>query len=362
MISYPALLGRISGTLQIHRDQIIFSSEDDEINISMPLTSLQMSLEGLNSHHYYLYDYEKPDLRVCVQDESSIKNLAQLGCTSAQVILAHAKKRKTKRSLLAGAPFLISFGSLLAVPIFISLLPASWLSLVLSAQQEKSLGEWVLPMLKLQHQVQDDHRAQKPLEDLMKILKAANPELNKIDFKILVSKSNDMNAFAAPGNIIVINRGLIEKADSIEEVAGVMAHEMGHIEQKHTIKSLAGGVGSLFGTVLLATFIGYDAALVVANTTHFASLKHSRDDELQADKRGFSFLQNAKISTKGMVSFFDKLSSTDKLLPSVLTFASTHPASNERVKVLTQLSVEHPESTVAPLPVSLDDLKKDFYE
>lgn len=360
MSHYPALLGRVSGVAQIEKTQLTFISDADASTTSIPISTLRISLEGLNSHHYYFFDALSPEKRICIQDDRAIKELADNGIGSAIEIYKKSKSRKVKRGVLVGSPFLISVASLLAVPLVLSFIPASWLSFVITPQQEKALGQWLLPMIKLQHHIEEKHPAGKQVQELIQRLQKNNPELQKINFETYISTSSDINAFAAPGQIIVLNKGLIEKADSLEEVIGVLAHEMGHIEQKHTIKSLAGGLGSLFGTMILATFIGYDAALLLANASDFVTLKHSRDDESKADERGYHFLHNSKISTEGMISFFNKLAKDDGSLPNILTFASTHPSSIDRVKALTSLAKKYPQTDLEPLPWTIKELQKNF--
>ncbi|MBY0316922.1 MAG: M48 family metallopeptidase [Bdellovibrionales bacterium] len=360
MSSYPALYGRVSGVAEVQHSRVIFISDHDGREIVLSNTTLGISLEGTNSHHYYVFDKLRPDVRICIQNILAIQQLASYGVAPAREILAQAQRKKLKRSALAGAPFFLSLGLLLLIPLVLALIPASWMAQILQPQHEKALGNLLLPMMRLQFEIKDNHPAAVPTKKIIDFIKAANPELHTTEVEVYISTSKEINAFAAPGNVIVVNRGLIDKADSVEEVAGVLAHELGHIHQKHVVKSLAGGLGSLFGTVLLATFVGYDAALVVANASDFVSLKYSRDDELAADQQGFKFLNNAHVSTDGMISFFNKIAEMDKFLPSVLALASTHPSSVERAAALQTLSEEPLEVPLRSLPVSLEEIKNSF--
>jgi beta-barrel assembly-enhancing protease len=187
--------------------------------------------------------------------------------------------------------------------------------------------------------------AQVHLRALYEQLKLANPELAHLNIEIFVSTSDEMNAFAAPGNLIVINQGLIQKADSVEEIMGVLAHEVAHVELPHVLKSLAGGLGTLAGTIFLSTLIGSDGAITIAKATNFLQLKYSREKEIAADKKGFYFLQRANVSPSGMIRFFEKLSHSEKLVPNVLRFASTNPSSEERVQVLSELTTQNSDLT-----------------
>ena len=357
MSFYPALAGRTAGVLEIQKSQVIFTYETDAVKIIIPTSNLHFKLEGVNSQHFYLYDVLRPEISICVQNPQAMYDLQNFGINGVEKILQQTMKMRTKRRLSGSSPFVVIFLLILAVPFILSMLPVMWLEKVLSSEHEKTLGRWLFPVMKLQFQIIEDHPAQEKVNALSNYIRSATPELAKLDLRIYLSSSPEVNAFAAPGNIIVINKGLIKEADTIEEIAGVLAHEFGHIEQKHTLKALAGRVGSLIGTIILASVIGADAALITLNTTDFVILKYSRDDEFAADKRGFHFLSQSKISTQGMIQFFNKLAAAKAVLPSFLTFASTHPSSDDRVLALQQLSQKFPDQDLKALPVSLAELQ-----
>lgn len=155
-------------------------------------------------------------------------------------------------------------------------------------------------------------------------LKAANPE-KRFDFKISLQRNKDVNAFAAPGGLIVVYTGLINEAGSAEEVAGVLAHEMAHATRRHSMRQLIyqGGVLPLMGLLIGQP----DAAALFQNLGQLSQLKFSRAQEEDADITGFDTLVAARISTEGMARFFDRLAETSGAPPS---FLSTHPSSADR--------------------------------
>ena len=357
MASFNALFERTSGIAEIRGLSLIFVSDVDGAQITLPLSSLQVSLEGINSHHYYFFDRFKPQIRICIQDVAVLEVLAQKGVRSAEDLLAKSRQSRRFRFLLIFSPVLISLGLLLALPVGLALVPTAWLGGVFSTAQERALGQWMFPLIRKQHDVVDDHPAKDKVKALVEYLKNANSALRMMDFDIYISNSSQINAFAAPGNIVIVNHGLIDRVDSIEEFMGVLAHELAHAEQRHAIRSMAGGVGALVGTLMLATFLGPEGAFAVANATDFFSLKYSRGDESAADRLGFQFLREAKISTQGMIHFFSRLSNAQGGLE-IPSFVSTHPSSSERIEALKALASESPEGIVLPLPISLEDLKR----
>ena len=139
-----------------------------------------------------------------------------------------------------------------------------------------------------------------------------------------------VNAFAAPGGQIVIVRGLLDKATSAEAVAGVLAHEIGHVENRDaTIGALraAGSAGLL--SMVLGDFSG--GALAVLVTEHLISSGYTREAEGLADDFALETLAKADVSSEGLASFFDYILSLEGGSGSSLPgYLSTHPPSQAR--------------------------------
>lgn len=173
-----------------------------------------------------------------------------------------------------------------------------------------------------------DNEATRAIDEIVDRLKAAGSSRG-FEFKVSVQRSTDVNAFAAPGGLIVVYTGLIEKAGSAEEVAGVLAHEMAHVTNRHSIRQLlyAGGLLPLLGLLVGEP----TAASLFQNLGRLSELKFSRAQEDDADRTGFSNLVAAGISTEGMARFFDRLAEADGAAPA---FVSTHPASAFRAAAI----------------------------
>ena len=144
-------------------------------------------------------------------------------------------------------------------------------------------------------------------------------------FRVRVERNQDVNAFAAPGGLIVVYTGLIAKAGSAEEVAGVLAHEMAHVTRRHSMRQLLYRAGLL---PLMGMLLGHpDAASLFESFGQLSDLKFSRGQEEDADFTGFNTLVAAGISTEGMAAFFERLADMGGTPPS---FLSTHPSSTDR--------------------------------
>jgi predicted Zn-dependent protease len=141
------------------------------------------------------------------------------------------------------------------------------------------------------------------------------------------------NAFALPGGIILVTDKLLADAESPDEVAGVLAHEIEHIAQRHV---LAGVVRDTILTGLWSLTVGDYAGLLVLDPStayRIANLEFSREDEAAADAGALARLRRARIRQDGLASFFERLGKRygGDTLPKWL---STHPSNRERVRVL----------------------------
>ena len=153
------------------------------------------------------------------------------------------------------------------------------------------------------------------------------------EVKLFVIKMGDPNAFAVPGHRIVVFSGLIDRASSPEMVAGVIAHEMGHVELHHPMRGLIHQLG--LGAAL--TLIFGDSSLAGVGQLALA-LSYSREMEREADRRGIELLQKAGIRADGMSAFFSVIKAdVDKGVFSRLPeFLSSHPDLDARIEATRQ--------------------------
>ncbi|MBI4817947.1 MAG: M48 family metallopeptidase [Deltaproteobacteria bacterium] len=147
---------------------------------------------------------------------------------------------------------------------------------------------------------------------------AALPEAK---FRISVVEDGTVNAFALPGGQMALNTGLIRLADTPEEIAGVLAHEMAHVTKRHGVRSLARALG-VFGGIQL--ILG-DVSVLVTIAAQLATLGYSREQEAEADAEGVRMLVAAGIDPEGLAKFFEKMKDKQKELPDVPEWLSTHP-------------------------------------
>jgi beta-barrel assembly-enhancing protease len=156
------------------------------------------------------------------------------------------------------------------------------------------------------------------------------------EFKFHIKQDTNVNAFAIPGGHVVILTGLLEHADSAEEVAGVLAHEIAHVTRRHSLRNIVKSAGLL---VVLQAAVG-DAsgllAMAAEASRYLLEQKFSRDYEREADDQGWSYFIAANIDPRGMTRFFEKLKrltadSPMGTMENSLSLINTHPATQERI-------------------------------
>jgi len=180
------------------------------------------------------------------------------------------------------------------------------------------------------------------------LIKAAGLSPNNV--QVLLIGDPSINAFVAGGQIVWIHSGLITSADNVNQVQGVIAHELGHIEGGHIIRS-SEGMKAVTGITLLTMLLGAaalaagggEAGMGIMAAGQQAALgkylAFSRTQESSADLAGARYLSAAGISGKGSLEFFKKLQNQEYRLaiPQEDSYGRTHPLSGERIAVLREV-------------------------
>ena len=157
----------------------------------------------------------------------------------------------------------------------------------------------------------------------------------KVPFTIKVIDSDEVNAFALPGGFFFVNRGLILAADNEAELAGVMAHEIGHVAARHAMENQGKGALLQYGMLAGMIFGGGIAGAVLQNTAGItqalAFFKFSRGAESEADRLGVQYLYAAGYDPTAMSTMFEKLASQNRKKPGTFSkLFTSHPQSVDR--------------------------------
>ena len=176
----------------------------------------------------------------------------------------------------------------------------------------------------------------------------------KVPFTIKVIDSEEVNAFALPGGFFFVNSGLILKADNEAELAGVMAHEIGHVAARHGTRQATRGEIAQLGMIpliFMGGWTGYGIYQAASVLVPVGFLKFSRAMESEADMLGLQYMYKAGYDPTSFVDFFEKIETLEKRKPGTMAKVfSTHPMTDDRIRAaqknIQDLLVAKPEYVV----------------
>ena len=230
---------------------------------------------------------------------------------------------------------------------------------------EVTVGQSILKMLPVAQK--PDPEVLKVLQDTVDFLKQSLPG-NPYDLKVYILPVEQVNALALPGGPIVIFEGLIDKAESPEELAGVLAHEIQHILLRHSTRGI---LRNMAESILVTIFLG-DMSSVMEGIVQLAgqleTLGLSREMEAEADQKGMELIFSANIDPHGMIRIFEKLMQEESLQKELseektaseendmklFSYFSTHPSGRNRLAQLEKQMRSHENRNWTPLFPNLD--------
>ena len=159
----------------------------------------------------------------------------------------------------------------------------------------------------------------------------------KVPFTIKVLDTEEINAFALPGGFFFVNSGLILKADTEAELAGVMAHEIAHVACRHGTRNATKGeimqIAAIFGSIMTGGWTGYAIYQGAGLAIPVSYLAFTRSSEREADHYGLQYMYKAGYDPTAFVDFFEKIETLEKKKPgSIAKVFSTHPMTDDRIK------------------------------
>ena len=212
---------------------------------------------------------------------------------------------------------------------------------VFSPQQERALGNRIMTEARADKTYFDDAEVADYLNALGNRLVALSPDKGR-NFEFFSMRDNTLNAFALPGAFVGVHTGLILAAESEAELASVLAHEIGHVTQRHIARQIAGQERNGWATLAaLAVAIlaartspqAAQAAIVGAQAASIQSqLNYSREYEREADRSGIDLLSQAGFDSRAMVSFFERLQRQNRVYDTnAPQYLLTHPLTSDRI-------------------------------
>lgn len=229
---------------------------------------------------------------------------------------------------------------------------------LIEQQQSQQIGEWALRQINGEAPLMTDPWLQQTLETIVWQINAAA----RADAPMALVVINDpqINAFAVPSGLVGINVGLINKANSIDEVASVVAHEIAHVSQRHyqhrndeKTKQLLMQLGGMAAGIAAAKAGESNAGAAVmmgsqamaANT----AAQFSRDQEREADRVGMQIMAQAGYDVSAMPSFFATLNQQNPVKPNAFipSFVMSHPLTAERLSEARQRATTYPKPVMS---------------
>jgi predicted Zn-dependent protease len=171
---------------------------------------------------------------------------------------------------------------------------------------------------------------------------AAKADGPRYPYSFDVANRREINAFALPGGPIWVHRGAIDAAQNEAQLAGVLAHEIAHIANRHAASQITKGTFANVGLGVLGALLGGSNGAKIAQmgagiAAQATMMKFSRDAEREADMKGLTYMKRAGYDPRGMLEFLQMLRARQGRDPgSVQTFFASHPAPAERVSRLQQ--------------------------
>jgi Zn-dependent protease with chaperone function len=325
----------LPGILTVTHEGLRF--ESGAVSGNLPLHGLQVRRGGHNDEQIFFEHPEFPGWSIYSSDPALGKDPALRGnpAYARQFKAVEKSRRSTPKPVLFGLAFvaLILLGIVFLwtqkdtiAEYIANRIPISW---------ETSFGDRVFAQFASNENMLTNSPWEGPVSNITSRLL---PVVSKsgYEFKFHIMQDTNVNAFAIPGGHIVILTGLLEEAESAEEVAGVLAHEIAHVTRRHSLRNVIKSAGLLVTVQALLGDASGLFGLAAEASRYLLEQKFSRDFEREADDTGWAYLVEANIDPRGMRHFFEKLKvmlekSGMSVMENSLALVNTHPTSQERI-------------------------------
>lgn len=261
----------------------------------------------------------------------------------------HGTRQRMRAGWLVLALFLLSPFIFLGVLAWKSDRVIDWAVSHVSIEDEQKFGDMVFEQYRPTLKLITQGEVPRVIEEIGEKLGLDSP----YTFKWHVADNPAVNAFAIPGGHIIVFTGLIQAAQTPEEVTGVLAHEIQHIVQRHSLKAMVHNAG--WSTTIALVTGDWTGGMLGEAVTQLGALKYSRDKETEADIKGLALLKKIHVDPNGMVQFFETLAQSNTGTP--IELLSTHPSSTERMNALREAIKQQMPWHNQPLPYDWNAIK-----
>jgi predicted Zn-dependent protease len=204
---------------------------------------------------------------------------------------------------------------------------------IIPTESEVEIGKEVVRDVESTERVLNDPQVQNYVSNVgRKVANVCDRKDVKYYFKVL--DNNEINAFACPGGFIYIYKGLMKTMDNEAQLAAVLAHEVGHVVARHSMKRLQAIYGySILMEVALGGKMSQTARQLVDAATGVILLGYGRENEYEADEFGILYAKKAGYNPRGMIQLFEKFKQLEGQPPSTFEkLLSSHPPASDRIR------------------------------
>lgn len=333
--------GRLAVEIDTTYTSVEFVLNDQKL--SWEIQNLLIEQGGSGDQLIYIKNKTNPSITLYTRDKSVLKDEFLNRLISYNLSAKKIKGNFNKARLTISIIVLIIVGIPLSFFVFRSFfvkkiannIPVSW---------EVEAGDKLFGALKTEYNIVDDEEISAKFDSLFTPLTEV-AKYDSVQFKFYLCNDPSLNAFALPGGHVVINSGTIQKIERIEELYGVLGHELAHVTERHHIRGLIGNLGTF---LIFQGAFGNEAGILGSlgeSAGSLSSLFYSREFERESDSKGYEYLKSAQIDPHGMIEFFERIQKEQEELlgdtgteamESLNSFVSTHPGTIERIESLQQ--------------------------
>jgi Zn-dependent protease with chaperone function len=335
--------GRIK--ISIMAEQSGLSIKGEGIQHKVYWNNLVLEYGGSNNRQVFIKSKLDLKLNLFTNDTALIKEIKNKAGMYGETVLKPLTKDNTKR-------FFLSFGFLSSV--FFAIIIGSILLFYFKYGKLKKIAAKAVPVEienKLGESIFKASVDQTKIIQVPEVTKALNDIYTKFkphlkdqpyQFQFYLIRNEELNAFALPGGYVVVHTGLILEAESAEELAGVLAHEISHVTERHAVERIISSLGIVVACQVLLGDVSGLATIIVQGAQFVSMMKFSQSQESEADQMGFELMKKAKISHLGFIDFFKRAKAKKDIIPDqvkdTLSIFSTHPPDESRIKSIDELS------------------------
>jgi Zn-dependent protease with chaperone function len=330
----------------------------DEQAVSIPYSECRIELGGANGEMWFCRTASLPDLTLMCGDPSFASVLHERGgrelaaCIDRLAQRARAGRRRS--AILLG----ITFTGLLiaAIGAYAGIRVAGKASVrALPTSIDATLGKQAFASMKLEGPVSNDTPAVAAVRTIVaRLAPHAEPGF---EFEVKVVDAPIVNAFALPGGTVVVYTGLLAAAESPEQVAGVIAHEMAHVTRRHGMQRIAQSIGVIGALQLLMGDVSGLAGLAVHVLREGTVNGYSREQETEADLVGVQTMVRARLPARSLAGFLAVLKRQEQNSARLPSWLATHPDLAGRIGAIEAESARLPSGEHDPFALRWIDVK-----